>query len=105
MIAEAGGKAKELPEPIRQKLTEVLNEGILDSVLPYMVPPISAAQTHVSRKSSQKSQVSLIGSTVADVNVNRLKSDSSVSAVARTELVPDHKVGVELNLRFSVRKW
>lgn len=86
VIAEAGGKAKDLPEPMRQKLTDVLNEGILDSVLPYMIPPICTTQTHVSRKSSQKSQVSL-GSTVSDANINRLKSDSSISVVAKTEFV------------------
>lgn len=85
-IAETGGKPKDLPEPIRQKLTDVLNEGILDSVLPYMIPPISTTQPHVSRKSSQKSLVSL-SSTVSDANINRLKSDCSISAVAKTELV------------------
>lgn len=82
--------AEDLPDPVKQKLTEVLSEGILDSVLPYMVPSTSVVPNNISRKSShhqkldKMSQPSL-SSNASDVHFNHRKSDGSITAISKTE--------------------
>lgn len=62
-----------LTKSMKKKLSEVLHEGLLDSVLPYMVPKTAASQPAIKKSSTNHNN------TKKTLSTNNLESKSSTS--------------------------
>lgn len=76
------GNAVEDPENMKQKLDHILSEGLLDSVLPYLVPATAAKSKSGCKVSDKNSSRS---SSTSNSFGRRRSSDATVKLNAKTE--------------------